>query len=288
MKSIFTDPRTDSDLLLIHGESSIDRNSYVRDRDRAKKYFTIAWNRGEAGTVVIDGDEHPFPANTIVPLMFDQAFSIENAEKIVAWQFNREFYCIVDHDAEVSCVGFLFAAGDKIFIPLDVLYSSKTESLLHLFISEFHTRDTIQQEMLLVLLKRLIIDITRIARKTYITESIQQDEKFDLFRQFNLLVEGNFRAEHSVNFYARQLNKSPKTLANLFPLYNQKTPLQIIQGRIIMEARRLLSYTDKTVKQITYELGFEDPNYFCTFFKRATAQSPVEFRKKRLLSAAGK
>ena len=40
--------------------------------------------------------------------MVNQSFSFEAMEDLVAWQFNREFYCIVDHDAEVSCVGLLF------------------------------------------------------------------------------------------------------------------------------------------------------------------------------------
>jgi AraC family transcriptional regulator, transcriptional activator of pobA len=286
MKLTLTDPNTGGDLLLIHGEPAIDRHVYTRDRK--KKYFTIAWNRGDQQTIFIDGDEYVFMPDTIVPLMFDQTFSIENANDVVAWQFNREFYCIIDHDAEVSCVGFLFGAGDKIFIGIDDPAKMKFGSLLHLFITELQTKDTIQKEMLLALLKRLIIDITKLARSSYIPDPRLQGEKLDILRQFNLLVEANFCTEHSVSFYAQQLNKSPKTLSNLFPQYNQKTPLQIIQDRIITEARRLLSYTDKTVKQITYDLGFEDPAYFSNFFKRYTSLSPAEFRKNRQLHAERK
>lgn len=286
MKLTITDPGTGGDLLLVHGEPLIDRRFFTRDRE--KKYFTILWNRGDQQTLLIDGNEYVFMPDTIVPLMFDQTFSIDNARDMVAWQFNREFYCIVDHDSEVSCVGFLFAAGDTVFVAINEPAKQKLESILHLFISEFHTRDTIQKEMLLVLLKRLIIDITRIAQISYIPDTSLRGEKLDLFRQFNLLVEGNFRTEHSVNFYARQLNKSPKTLSNLFPLYNQKTPLQIIQDRIIIEARRLLAYTDKPIKEITYELGFEDPAYFSNFFKRNTSLSPAEFRKNNQILQDGK
>jgi AraC-like DNA-binding protein len=51
------------------------------------------------------------------------------------------------------------------------------------------------------------------------------------------------------------LNKSPKTLSNLFKKYNEKSPLQIIQDRTILEARRLLRYSDKSIKEIAYEIG---------------------------------
>ncbi|HKO80847.1 MAG TPA: helix-turn-helix domain-containing protein, partial [Chitinophagaceae bacterium] len=257
MKLTITDQKTGGDLLLISGEQDFDRLFYTRDKE--KKYFTIAWNYGEKQTVTIDGEAHDFMPHTILPLMFNQSFYFERAGDIVAWQFNREFYCIIDHDAEVSCVGFLFGIGDQLFISLDDAAQYKLQLLLNVFIEELNTKDNIQNDMLLMLLKRLIIVITQLARSKYIPDQKLQDDRLDIFRKFNLLVEAEFRTAHTVNYYAQRLNKSPKTLSNLFALYNRKTPLQMIQERIIIEAKRLLYYTGKSVKQITYELGFEDP-----------------------------
>jgi AraC-like DNA-binding protein len=282
MKLTITDRKTGGDLLLLNGEQGFDHLFYTRDRD--KKYFTIAWNRGEKQVATIDGTAFDFKPHTIMPLMFNQSFYFERAADVVAWQFNREFYCIVDHDAEVSCVGFLFGMGDQLFINLDDHAQHKMQLLLNVFIEELNTKDHIQNDMLLMLLKRLIITVTKLARSEYIPDQKLHDDKLDMFRKFNLLVEGNFRTEHSVNYYAQCLSKSPKTLSNVFALYNQKTPLQMIQERIIIEAKRLLYYTEKSVKQITFELGFEDPAYFSNFFKKHTSLSPIEFKK----SAAGK
>lgn len=67
--------------------------------------------------------------------------------------------------------------------------------------------------------------------------------------------------------YADLLNKSPKTLSNLFSIYNQKSPLQIIHERISLESKRLLVYTDKSTKEIAFELGFEEVAHFSRFFK---------------------
>ncbi|MRG48791.1 helix-turn-helix domain-containing protein [Chitinophaga sp. SYP-B3965] len=278
MKLAITDQKTGGDLLLLAGEQDFDRLFYTRDQ--YKKYFTIAWNCGEKQTVTIDGEIHDFLPHTIMPLMFNQSFYFEKAADIVAWQFNREFYCIVDHDAEVSCVGFLFGFGNPMFVHLDEQAQEKMQLLLSIFKEELKTKDNIQKEMVLVLLKRLIIVITKLARSEHIPDTQLHDDRLDLFRKFNLMVEGSFRTEHSVNYYAQCLNKSPKTLANVFALYNQKTPLQVIQGRIIIEAKRLLYHTKKSVKQITYELGFEDPAYFSNFFKKHTSLSPGEFRVK--------
>lgn len=79
--------------------------------------------------------------------------------------------------------------------------------------------------------------------------------------------------------YANLLNKSPKTLSNLFKKYGNKSPLQIIQDKKVLEARRLLYYTDKSVKEIAYEIGFEDIQTFSRFFKKIEGVSPSNFKK---------
>ena len=104
--------------------------------------------------------------------------------------------------------------------------------------------------------------------------------KLDIVREFNFLVEMHYKTKHSVMEYAEMLNKAPKTLSNLFLQYNQTAPLQIIQERILLEAQRLLQYSDRTVKDITYELGFEDIQTFSRFFKNKKGLSPTDFRQK--------
>jgi AraC family transcriptional activator of pobA len=285
MKLKLTDQNTGGELLFFKEESRFDR--LVFTRDRFNKYFTIAWNPGSAQKVNIDGAEHEIPANSLLTLLFNQSFSFENPASIVAWQFNREFYCIIDHDSEVSCVGFLFSSTDHMFVELSERARQKLQLLSSVFIDEFETSDRIQNEMLLVLLKRLIIFVTQLARSGFAPVAKTQEEKFHLMRKFNLLVEANFKTEHSVSFYAGQLFKSPKTLSNLFAQFSPKTPSQIIQERIMAEAKRLLFYTDRSVKHITFELGFEDVSYFSNFFKKNAGVSPSEFRNSASQSGSG-
>jgi AraC-like DNA-binding protein len=263
---------------LVYDEPSFDRIFY--GKDRKDKLLTIAWNKGKDQQVNIDNVFYLFPANTILCLMVSETFHFEDPSSIVAWQFNREFYCIVNHDKEVSCVGFLFyGSSQKMFISINEQQQKKIESLLLIFLDEFETSDLIQGEMMQVLLKRLIIIVTRLAREQYITEKELIGDKLDLVRKYNFLVETHYRKEHQVKFYAEQLFKSPKTLSNVFALYNHKSPLWVIHERVLLEAKRLLFYTDKTSKEIAYELGFEDANHFSKFFKKHTEQSPTDFKK---------
>lgn len=101
---------------------------------------------------------------------------------------------------------------------------------------------------------------------------------WDVIREFNLLVEIHFRKEHTVAAYASLLNKSPKTLSNYFSQQGSGSPLHIIQGRIMLEARRLLRYSDKSIKEIAYEIGYEDVQAFSRAFRHKEGISPSEFR----------
>jgi len=284
MKLSLSDPKTGGKLTIYNGEADIESPLYKRDYDN--KYFTIAWNKGKQQPVSIDGTDHPFKPNTVLPIMLNQEFQFERPKDVVAWQFNREFYCIIDHDVEVSCVGFVFGLHNH-FITLTRDEQQKFDLLLDMSIAEMQTTDQIQHEMLLVLLKRLILNVTRLARQESFSEPVP-DDKYNLIRKFNLLVEAHFRTQHAVSYYAERLNKSPKTLSNLFALYGNRSPSQIIQERILIEAKRLLSYTGKSAKEIAYDLGFEDAAYFSAYFKKYTDLSPLEFRNNSPKPKKGK
>jgi AraC family transcriptional regulator, transcriptional activator of pobA len=263
-------------LSLRTNEGQFDKYFYQK---REERYLTIAWNKGETQQIWVDEVQYEFPTNTILCLMVNQSFRFQNPEKIQAWQFNREFYCIVDHDREVSCVGFLFyGMRELMFIELDAANTQRLELLTKIFEDEFSTHDNIQAEMLRMLLKRLIILITRLA-KEQTQDFPEKDNHYDLVRKFNLAVENHYKTQHQVQFYADLLNKSPKTLSNLFAIYKQKTPVGIIHERIALEAKRLLIYTDKSAKEIAFELGFEEISHFSRFFKNKENCSPKEFRE---------
>ena len=240
---------------------------------------TFVYNKWEAQKVVIDEIEYILPANSILPLVANQNFSFEYPDRLIAWQFNREFYCIVDHDAEVGCVGFLFyGLQHPMFISLDETEQEAILQLEKVFADEWQAKDNFQGEMLRTLLKHLIIKATRIAKQQ--SESYQQfpDEKMDIVRKFALLLEGSFKIAHTVSFYAEALHKSPKTLSNIFALLKQPAPSKLIQNRIILEAKRYLHYTDKSAKEIAFELGFESPAHFSRFFKMYSGTNISEFR----------
>lgn len=278
MKCYFEERNSGGRLQLVCREAMFDRLFFLRDRD--DQFLTIAWNTGRAQQVAIDEVSYSFPSRSVLPLVIQHSFRFERPEDIIAWQFNRDFYCIADHDHEVSCAGFLFYhSQSSLFIRLNRQEYEQLGQLKDFFIEEYGCRDHVQGEMLRVLLKRLIIKLTRIARQQQLPEIALDDPGYHLLRKFNLLVEMHYRESHLVSFYAKLLNKSPKTLANYFALHKQPSPLQVIHNRIVREAKRLLIYTDQSAKEVAYYLGFEEASNFSRLFKKATSVSPVEFRQ---------
>jgi AraC family transcriptional activator of pobA len=237
--------------------------------DRGKETInTIVYNTGGPQEVVIDNIKYTMPVDCVLPLVANQHFVFDQPENLVAWQFNRDFYCIADHDAEVGCVGFLFYGIEHpLFIPLSG-EDRKSISILEMqCVEEMRIEDKMQGEMLRTVLKRLIIKITRLAKSQTVNYRQYAEDKMDLVRKFNLHLEANFRTQHEVQFYAQALNRSPKTLTNLFSLYNYPSPSKLIQRRIILEAKRYLYYTDKSAKEVAAELGFTSAAHFSRFFK---------------------
>lgn len=276
MRYEYHDTAVGGQLLMAVGESDFARYFF---REREKKYNALVWNRGPAQVATIDETPLEVPGNAFFALNVSHSFRLERSEDAVIWQFNKEFYCIVTHDAEVSCSGLLFYGwreGAPIF--LDERESRSFALLVEVFRDEFDNRDNIQGEMLRVLLKRLIIKLTRLVKAQSEAGTLTVAE-LDTVRQFNLLVENNFKKLHQVQEYATLMFKSPKTLSNLFSKHSDKTPVQVIADRLFLESKRLILYTDKSAGEIGFELGFAEPAHFSRFFKKMAGVAPTAFRR---------
>ncbi|APY08601.1 AraC family transcriptional regulator [Winogradskyella sp. J14-2] len=242
-------------------------------------FYTFIWANQHAIELVIDSVPVTLPPNHILALTPIQYLQYRTGADALIYQFNREFYCIKDHDKQVSCVGILFFGNINIpIIKLNTIEQHKFKILHEVFIDELETKDNIQAEMLRMLMARFIIKSTRLLKAKEGIIETPKNTKIDLLRSFNFLVEQHFKTEHSVSFYAQQLFKSPKTLSNNFAKLN-RSPLQIIHERIILEAKRLLTYTDKSAKEIAHDIGFEDASHLSRLFKKYTSKSPSEFKK---------
>ena len=101
-----------------------------------------------------------------------------------------------------------------------------------------------------------------------------------LARQFSGLVEQHCLAQHQVTFYADKLAITPGHLNVVSKAWLGKTAREVIQDRLLLEARRLLLHSEMATKEIAFHLGFEDPSHFSKFFKSCSNASPTDYRRQ--------
>lgn len=100
-----------------------------------------------------------------------------------------------------------------------------------------------------------------------------------LLARFRELVETHYRIDMPMDAYSAKLKVAPKRLRAACLAVAGVPPLRIIQDRRLLEAKRLLLYSNMTVAETAYYLGFQDPAYFTRFFTKACQSSPRRFRE---------
>ncbi len=107
-----------------------------------------------------------------------------------------------------------------------------------------------------------------------------------LFTRFVVLIDAKHLAHWSVARYADRLGLTPERLNRLVRAEAGRSALELIHERLAREACRRLLYVAAPISQLGFELGFEDPAYFCRFFKRRLGCSPREYRRRGAVALA--
>ena len=107
-----------------------------------------------------------------------------------------------------------------------------------------------------------------------------KDRNADYFKQLIALLREHYRTERSVEFYAAQMNLTPKHLSRVVRSYSGKSVHQWIDQFVVLEIKNLLKYSDMSIQQISYELNFPNPSFMGQYFKRIAGMTPGEYRRE--------
>lgn len=261
---------------------SFEDNSHF-DHIQRNNYFSLIWVTKGNGKVKADFAEHQFEEGSLLAFSPYQPFMICTKEDLegIAIHFHPDFYCIHMHQKEVSCNGVLF---NNVYQPPFTRITDQAKATFQMVIDQMKTEiqnaELAQYELLISYLKIFLITASRLKNEQLEELKSAPDSKEPYILQ-NLkdAIENHFKTKHSAGNYAELLNISPKALAKLSKNYFNKTLTGLIAERIIIEAKRELYMTNKTVKEIAYELGYEDEHYFSRFFKTNADVSPQLYRE---------
>jgi len=261
---------------------SFEDDSYF-DHLQRNNYYSLIWVTNGIGKVKADFSEYDFEKNSLFAFSPYQPFmfSANRNLKGIALQFHPDFFCIHMHQKEVACNGVLF---NNIYQPPFTFLGDASSTTLKMLINQMETEmqnpALAQYELLVSYLKIFLITASRLKTEQQPQALVSIKDLKEPFVQQNLkdAIEKDFKTKHSASDYARSLNISVKALAKITRTHFNKTLTELISERIIIEAKRELYLTNKAIKEIAYELGYDDEYYFSRFFKANAEISPQMYR----------
>ncbi len=262
--------------------SFADNSSF--DHIQRNNYYALIWIKKGNGNAKADFADYEFEENSLFAFAPYQPFMITEKEPIsgIAIYFHPDFFCIYKHHKEVSCNGVLYNNVYKPpFVSVDNSSAATFAMLSEQIQTEMQNTELAQYELLVSYLKIFLITAARLKTAQHSTTSDLSPGNKEPFilQKLKDAIEENFKKKHAPADYADILFITPKALAKITKSHFNKTLSSIINERIIIEAKRELYLTDKTVKEIAYELGYEDEYYFSRFFKVNADVSPQLYRE---------
>lgn len=254
----------------------------VAHKSEVSDSYKIYWIEDGTGTYQIDFNEFQVEGSGIFCLSPGQVFTVKNEKVKSAFQiaFDKDFYCVETHGKEIACNGLLFNNVHRATaISVKAEEQGQFQGLIDQMIAELKSKGSAHKDMLETYLRLFLIQALRLIETQESVVSSTTHQQNQLAQDFIALVEKHFREEHTVTGYAEKLFVAPKSLAKRLHALEYPTPLQIIRDRLMLEAKRQLKFTNKTVREIAFELGFEDPAYFSRLFSKHSKVSPVKYRQ---------
>lgn len=245
------------------------------------QFFHILWVHKGKGTHYIDFNPIEITDNCIyfIPQNAVNLFDKTGYYQGKAILFTDSFFCKNQQDIHFLRTSILFSdLYDIAKIGIDPK-SSDLNIIFNAMETEYKkSPDAAQYHILHNMLHIFLLQAERELKKQGF-EELKSCPNLDHLILFKELLEKNFNVEKSVNKYASELNISEKQLHKATTLLLDKTPKQIIDERVLLEAKRLLVHSNQSVKEIAYELGYDEPTNFIKYFRRHTNSTPTEFRE---------
>jgi len=265
----------------VHTMEWLEKNRWQQNAvPHRHNYFVIIWVKKGTGVHMIDLDKFELQNDTVYCITPGQVHLLKqngDAEGYVM-SFTAEFM-----GTEESNLDLLFNTGlfntfsHSPVIRVDAEVKDEMEDAVKRMMKEYANFFLLRSEILRGFLKIFLIYLTRQFEKT--NQQPAQSKNIDLMRRFLSLLEKNYITKRMVTDYADELVVTPNYLNEVVKKVSGFPASHHIQQRIILEAKRQAAYSNVTMKEVAYHLGFDDMAHFSKFFKNAAGVSFTDFKK---------
>ncbi|MFA4868880.1 MAG: helix-turn-helix domain-containing protein [Pedobacter sp.] len=247
--------------------------SYLNDPGR-KDFFEIVWLKNEDALHALkdmDLDAKGDWIYLIPPYRVHQLNKAGKNGELIS--FKRDMLEEEDKEFLLDLFKIFNVQGEFSCLRLSETAAVELSEIFSLLEKEYANHNMI---MVKALLKVFLLKLIQVKEHDFTSQDIHQKRVYE----FLMLLESNYQQVRNTDFYAGKLGISSKRLNQILKDKLDKTGMQLIHDRIILEAKRSIIHSEITIKEIAYELGFSDRPYFSRFFKKQTGQTPEEFQKQ--------
>ncbi len=238
-------------------------------------FYTIFWFTSGSGTHFIDFIPYEIKPNSIFMFRPGQTHYFEVNQAPEGYRVFMEQD--LNHSKfDLKIYDFFQLTHRSPVIYIDDAEGSDLQILFNLLLAEFGRMSDPANEAMAHLLKLVLLKLEGFYDTRFLDQG--EGEADQLIDQFQQLVEDQYFEQHRIKHYASQLGITADYLSERVKMVLGVPPSKLIHHRLMVEAKRLLAYTDLTSAEISHTLGFNDSAYFSRFFKRETSQTPLKFR----------
>lgn len=249
-------------------------------------FYHIIWFQNGSPTHLVDFNPIQIQPNSLLFLNKDVVHRFDKTSSFQgkAILFTDSFFCRNESDIQFLINSALF---NGLFSSTQFSLDDTTAFFAELF-KQMETelakvQDSYQAGILQNLLHNFLLHSEREIRPLTFYD-IKKNPGLDYVMAFKNLLEQAYKSQKQVGYYARHGNLTEKRL-NLFTTnILGKTPKEVIDERVMLEAKRILVHTAISIKEIGYQLGFKEPTNFIKYFRKHSGLTPTEFREKAALA----
>jgi AraC family transcriptional regulator, transcriptional activator of pobA len=241
-------------------------------------YHELIWVRAGSGQHLIDGAPVPVRPGTVTVIGRGAVHVFQHAEGLTGavLRFGDELLL----GGRVA-PGWLLAGRGGRTVPVPGGEGDRREQVLRAIAAEAaRPPDPYSADLLRHLVSTVLLWIERWYDAVRTERREQDDAEVQLHRRFAALLERDFREHHDAAHYADALAVPAAALSRALTQVTGRSTKEHITDRVMLEAARLLRFTDATVGEVAHQAGFTDPLYFSRAFKRHSGQAPMAYREQ--------
>ena len=245
------------------------------DKPHSHTFYLIMWIVRGSGTHTIDFRTYPIAANQLYFLTPGQVHSWQLSPDVQGFNlfFDANFFR-GRFGNRLQQYPFFHSHQHQPLLEITDQQALLSDLFMYAY-AEYEHRRPNRADVFLSFVHILLETANRLYNQQWVGSDTQL---YDRIREYEELIESQFLTVREVSAYADQMSLTPNYLNHICKKILGKTASQLLHERIVIEVQRLLTHTAQTVKEIGFQLGFDDPSYFVRFFKKHTGQTPAEFR----------